>query len=357
MSGAGTGLPRISVIMPTFGSEKSIEESLRSIRAQEYPADLVEILVIDGGSTDRTTEIAARWGARVLSNPRTQQEYAKHLGLLEAKGDVAVFLDSDEAFQSRFALANRVRAFRELPGVRVVLSGGYVKPDGASSANDYINIFSDPFAWFMYGTSSESGAKIPSWDSRYPRAGDPPLGAVYGFASGAGLPLVDFCAGNALDLAWLRLELPGELQDERCIPRLFYLLVARAPSVVVLKDDPILHRSSDSYLKLVRKLRWRVVVNIHYPRLPGTGFSNREEFQARADRFRKYLFIPYALTLLGPVWDSVAQLARTRKLAVLAHPPLSLLTAAMILYYYGLRVIGLRPKLRSYGDETRELSV
>jgi glycosyltransferase involved in cell wall biosynthesis len=348
--------PKVSIVMPTFNSERTIELSLRSVRGQEYPQDQVEILVVDGGSTDRTLDIARAHGARVLPNPKVQQEFAKHIGLGEALGRYAVFLDSDEVLENPRALKNRVDAFQALPDVRVVLCGGYRKPAGASSVNDYINIFSDPFAWFMYGTTSDDRSKIASWSSKYRVDQDGPGYVVYRFDGPEPLPLVDFCAGNSVDLEWLRQEFAAQWGDHAIVPRLFYLMMQRSAKAAILKDDPIVHHSADSYYRFVKKLKWRAVVNVHYPRMPGTGFANRQEFQPRSFRLKKYLFIPYAFSG-GPALTSVVQLVRTRNPAALAHLPLTLATASLILYSYGMKLAGLRPRLKTYGGGEKDLAL
>lgn len=57
--------PLISIVMPAYNAERTIELALRSIRMQTI-ADQIEILVIDGGSTDATREIARQYGAVIL---------------------------------------------------------------------------------------------------------------------------------------------------------------------------------------------------------------------------------------------------------------------------------------------------
>ena len=56
----------VSIIIPSKNSERTIAGCLQSIISQSYPA--VEIIVVDGSSTDLTREIAQRFGARVISN-------------------------------------------------------------------------------------------------------------------------------------------------------------------------------------------------------------------------------------------------------------------------------------------------
>jgi glycosyltransferase involved in cell wall biosynthesis len=84
--------PTVSVIIPTYREAANIERTLASIRDQTY-AKVVEVLVIDGGSDDRTRALAAAGGARVLDNPHRIQAAALNVGIAEAVGDVIVRVD------------------------------------------------------------------------------------------------------------------------------------------------------------------------------------------------------------------------------------------------------------------------
>lgn len=93
-----SSLPRITIAMPAYNEERYIEACLASVQAQDYPGDLIEILVADGRSTDRTREIVARLGAsdpriRLIDNGARLQ--AAGLGLIakHATGDVIVRMD------------------------------------------------------------------------------------------------------------------------------------------------------------------------------------------------------------------------------------------------------------------------
>jgi succinoglycan biosynthesis protein ExoA len=91
-------MQRVTIAMPSYNEEHYIEACIASVKAQDYPADLIEILVADGRSTDRTREILARLSAadpriRMIDNPARLQ--AAGLGLLvkEATGDIIVRMD------------------------------------------------------------------------------------------------------------------------------------------------------------------------------------------------------------------------------------------------------------------------
>lgn len=87
---------KISVIVCAYNEEKYIKDCLASI-LKNPPADLLEVIVVDNGSTDGTAEIAGGFKGlvRVVREPRKGLTRARQKGLLEAKGDVLAFVDAD----------------------------------------------------------------------------------------------------------------------------------------------------------------------------------------------------------------------------------------------------------------------
>src|SRR5258705_2237171 len=83
---------RVSVVIPTHNEAQSIGRVLADL-----PAELVtEVIVVDSNSTDGTSEIAAKMGARVLHEPRRGYGRACLTGLANTQNpDVVVFLDGD----------------------------------------------------------------------------------------------------------------------------------------------------------------------------------------------------------------------------------------------------------------------
>jgi len=90
--------PFVSIIMPCLNEEAHIEACLGGALAQDYPTDRVEVLVVDGGSSDATLRIAAAAAAtdgrvRILENPDRHQAAGLNVGLRVARGDVIVRMD------------------------------------------------------------------------------------------------------------------------------------------------------------------------------------------------------------------------------------------------------------------------
>ena len=81
---------RISVIIPTLNEEKSIARTVAALRSLKID----ELLIVDGGSTDRTLEICNGLEADVLSSTRGRSAQM-NLGAKQATGDVLLFLHAD----------------------------------------------------------------------------------------------------------------------------------------------------------------------------------------------------------------------------------------------------------------------
>lgn len=89
------GCPTFSVIVPAFNEERFVGRCLASVLAQEYPRALVEVIVVDNGSTDRTVAICQNEGAMVLSYPGLRVGALRNRGAAAAKGEILAFLDAD----------------------------------------------------------------------------------------------------------------------------------------------------------------------------------------------------------------------------------------------------------------------
>jgi glycosyltransferase involved in cell wall biosynthesis len=84
--------PLVSIIIPTYNSEKTLVKCLESIKNQTYKN--IEVIVVDKNSRDKTVEIAKNYDARVFQLNAERAE-AKNFGLKKAAGKYVCFIDSD----------------------------------------------------------------------------------------------------------------------------------------------------------------------------------------------------------------------------------------------------------------------
>jgi glycosyltransferase involved in cell wall biosynthesis len=120
----------ISVIVPTLNEEKYLPRCLKSL-ADQATARSFEILVVDGGSTDQTVQVAKNYADEVLMKPRAPVGAARNLGAKAAKGNILAFIDADTIANPQW-VDSIDTAFRRAP-VAVGLTGPTLPYDGCFS--------------------------------------------------------------------------------------------------------------------------------------------------------------------------------------------------------------------------------
>lgn len=97
----------LTVIVPIYNEEKYISHCIESIVAQDYPKDDLEVLLVDGMSTDRTREIVKQYTGqysfiRLLDNVKRYVSFAMNIGIKAAKGDIVLRLDAHSFYPSDY---------------------------------------------------------------------------------------------------------------------------------------------------------------------------------------------------------------------------------------------------------------
>ncbi len=123
----------VTIIIPCFNEEKYMSRCLNSVIAQDYPKDKLEILIIDGLSTDKTRAIIKEYQnnyefIKLIDNPNRTAPYALNRGIMESKGRVIVRLDAHCVYPKNY-LTVLTEKLKELDadnvgGVLNTLSGG-----------------------------------------------------------------------------------------------------------------------------------------------------------------------------------------------------------------------------------------
>ena len=137
-------LPVVTILIATFNSEKILPRTLEGLKRQSYPQDKLDLLAVDGGSTDGTYALIERYGGRVIRNPRTEPVHAKLLGMQAARGRYVLTLDHDEVMVSPDSILHKVQALQAHPECKAALCGGYLRPDDYPLLTQYISEFGDP---------------------------------------------------------------------------------------------------------------------------------------------------------------------------------------------------------------------
>ena len=139
--------PLVSVVVPMHNERRYIERCLRSLAAQDYPRDLFEVIVVDGGSTDGSSELVESMrdempNLRVVENRGKHTSRGLNLGLAFARGDVIARVDAHASVAPDF-LSEGVAALRRADADAV---GGPIETLGDGATGEAIALaVSSPF--------------------------------------------------------------------------------------------------------------------------------------------------------------------------------------------------------------------
>ncbi|MBD0328883.1 MAG: glycosyltransferase family 2 protein [Thermoleophilia bacterium] len=245
--------PSVSVVIPTLNAEKYLVECLEAVRGQEYDGE-IEILVVDGGSTDGTLAVARDQGVdRVLPNPLRTGESGKAVGFRAAHGELILSIDSDNVVVGRDWLRRMAEPLADAAVIASeALRWDYRREDHFVTRWSALTGVGDPLALYV-GNYARHSQLTGRWTG-YPHAGEP----------------VDGWLRVVLDPRWVpTLGANGFLVRRRAlevVPVRDYLfdidfvyeLARRGERTIALVDVPVRHYFCDSVGQFYGKTRRRV---------------------------------------------------------------------------------------------------
>ncbi len=140
-------LPSLSVIIPAYNEEESIELTISSILKSDYPKDKFEIIVVDDGSKDKTYEIAKRFKknlVRVFTKKNNGKGSALNFAIKKAKGEIIITMDADTTADNKSA-KEMVRFFKDPKVAAVTPAMVTIKPENIWQRIQYIEYITGLF--------------------------------------------------------------------------------------------------------------------------------------------------------------------------------------------------------------------
>lgn len=116
-------LPVVDVVIPTLNSEATLDDCLKYIRGQDYKG-IINLIIIDGGSTDKTIEICKSYNCDIHVIPgiySTGLNGARDKSLQICKGDLQWQIDSDNFVPDPKTLSRLVEPFILLPDIQITM--------------------------------------------------------------------------------------------------------------------------------------------------------------------------------------------------------------------------------------------
>ena len=305
--------PTISVIAPTLNSARTLEASLKSIREQNYPQENIEIILVDGGSTDTTKQIAKKFNARFVNGGyKENQEPRRGVGLKLAKNELVGVIDSDNILPHKNWLKKMVKPFND-NRVTCTEVWRYGLKEGFSLYNRYCALFgvNDTVAFYL-----KKFDKI-SWIYNHW-----PVGEI--LEDNKDYTVVRFTEQNLPPLGcngfFVRTEI---LRKAKCDPD-NYFHIDVVMDILRLGYDTVAMVKDEIYHDTAAKISTLASKRVKYFKTHNPNDVNRRYLMLNMkyppDVVRLALFIFFTITLVQPILLSLYGFIKKPNLAWFLHP-------------------------------------
>lgn len=145
-----------SIVIPCLNEEKYIENCIQSVLNQNYSSDLVEIIIVDGLSTDNTPFILARLKSEfknilLIQNPERKTPISLNLGIKKAKNDYIIVLGAHAELDSNFLFYNNKylneKGVKVVGGTQINRGRNYIQNAIGYAMESPFGMASAPYRW------------------------------------------------------------------------------------------------------------------------------------------------------------------------------------------------------------------
>lgn len=317
-------LPTISVVIPTYNCRRLLVATLDGLKSQTYPRDRLELLAVDGGSTDGTKQLLVEYGFRIIDNPQRSNLYGLPLGFSAARGELVLHLDDDNVLDNEQWLERMIEPFAD-PSIVAAEPLFYTAAKDSNLLTRYISLLGadDPLVVYL-GFHDRWSSLTNTWTGVPHRAVD---------------------RGRYLAI---------DFTDVDCLPSIgCNAFLVRRRVLQAASRTPWLHIDGARRILLEPGQQWAKVrvgiINHHAPSILGFFVKKIRRLQTRSREavhfeYRYPVTMPQLIRVgvrcafvLPLVFDATKGFRRKPDLAWLLHPLLTLGTAAAY-GYSGLRL-------------------
>lgn len=308
----------LSVIVPTLNCERNIGYFLDSLNSQSYHKARLEVIISDGGSSDRTIRIAAKYKVKLIHNPYRSADAGVYQGMLKARGKLIMVLAVDNFFKEKNAIETIVKSF-ENKGIFAAF------PKQASLPHDslytkYFNIFTDPFNHFLYGYA----ANARTFRKVYKTQESNNIYDIYDFLSADIKPVLSLAQGFTVRREIIKMR-RSKFDDVKPV----YELITARKKIAYLHSITIYHRTCNGVYEFIKKTLGTAQVAISKQ---DYGIAHRLNYLTSWQKIKIYLYPFYALSIILPLIISLKGFIKERERIWLFHPIITFISASAIMF-------------------------
>ena len=310
---------QISFIIPTLNAQKVLESCLKSISKQDFPKNQYEILIIDGGSTDKTVSIAKKYNSKIIKNPLKTAEAGKAVGIHFACGKYICLIDSDNILPSKNWLQKMLYPFSKNPKIIGTEPAQFTYRKNAGIIERYSALIgaNDPYAFITnvydrknYLNNKWTGLKINQIDKKqYIQIKLLPNQLIPTIGANGTIFKTNFLKENLKSDYLFDIDIISQVLNQKQLP-LFFAKVKIG----------IIHTFCESSVKkFIKKQRRRLVDFYTYQKL-------RQYPWAKSNFLPQIKFSLYSLFIIPALYDSFRGFIKKPDLAWFLHPFLCFVT-------------------------------
>jgi len=309
--------PTITIVTLSLNPDECLwKKSLKSITYQNYPKDHIEHLVMDGGSIPQKLTIAKEFGCNIVSMPKFRNlgEARKGYGIQMAKGDLVVFIETDNILPDPDWFIEMVRPFQKRNDICAAFSmyHSYEKDMPALTKYSALIGINDPTVYYL-GKSE----KLPRFETAYDK------GTI--LEDNAAFTVVRFQKNNLPVLGdnghMVRRNIINKVNSNpnRFVHTdAFMNLLSKGFDTYGVVKNSVIHYTGSSIYEFYRK-------RLMYKKTYGAESVGKRSYlvynpKSADDVRRLLLFIVYSLTWIQPIYTSMKGYVKIHEPAWFLHP-------------------------------------
>lgn len=306
-------LPTVSFVTCTFNSQATIKECMESVKTQDYPQDKIEVIVVDGGSKDKTLEIARSYSfCKIKIIPTDGPEEATAIGYNMSSSDYVVNYPSDNVLPDKNWLKRMVKPLEENKDIVASETTRYTYNSKDKPLNKYFALFgmNDPVAFYL--NKRDRGAYFE--EGWYLSAPAEDKGDYYlATFTKDNLPTVG--ANGFVVRTKIIQKATKDPKKFSHIDTCVDLLEMGYNHIAFVKTS-IWHKTGEELGNFFKKRR-KYAMNLYFKK---QSMRRYHLYNPKTDTLKLILFILYSLTLIEPVLQSLRGYLKIRDTAWFLHP-------------------------------------
>lgn len=321
-------LPTISIVTCLFNSELTFfRKGLESIANQHYPKKLIEHIVMDGGSTNGSVELARRYGCKVFvrKDLLEKAEMRIAMGIKQAKNNLILILEADNILSSRNWLLQMIEPFLTDKRIFCTYSAYYGYNKSLPATTRYSALFGTPEPTVYFLKKNEKISIVDKYYDKGETLKETKNYLVVRFRR-ENLPILGDNGSLFLRSVMEKVNIDPKHYAH---PDAFAKLLDLGYDTVGVVKNSIIHIANPNILGMVKGKLW--IKKVHYDEQRYKRTYYVFSWGSKKDIFNLMKFIFFSITIVIPTAEALRGFIKIRDWAWFLHPVICL----AMLFGYG----------------------